>query len=178
MIPKKPLFALILLLASVILFPQACAILGGTFATPPPNTLRAGILVKIPATSGATIGEVTFGTPRHGIAEVVLCKTSSPSFMVTSSDLRTLEKAFYELNVTIKVFNKSGEFVGMAQLRLVVGGGRNPARDNNIVTLNAKLSKGTYQVVITIFYWTGAITKKIANRFTIQTIVEGLMEKH
>jgi hypothetical protein len=173
MIPKKPLSALILLLASVILFPQECAILSGTFATPPPNSPTAGILMKIPATSGATIGQVTFGIPQSGIAKIVLSKTYTPSFMVTSSGLCTLEKSFYELNATIKVFNESGELVGMARLRLVVDGSRNPTRDNNIVTLNAKLQRGTYNVVITIFYWTGTITEKMAGTFTIQTIVEG-----
>jgi hypothetical protein len=146
------------------------AILGGTFTAPPHNLPRAEILVKIPATSGATIGEVTFGTPESGIAEIVLSKTSSPSFMITSNDLSTLEDAFYELNVTIEVFNESGEFAGMAQLQLVIDGRRNPATDNNVATLDEKLPKGTYQVIITVSYWTGAVTESIANSFTIHVI--------
>jgi len=146
------------------------AILGGTFVAPSLNLPGGGILVKIPATSGAAIGEVTFGAPESGIAEIVLSKTSSPSFMVTSNDLSTLEGAFYELNVVIEVFKESGEFAGMAQLQLVTDGSRNPAIDNNVVTLDGELPKGTYQVIIIVSYWTGAVTENIANSFIIHVI--------
>jgi len=126
--------------------------------------------IELPKLTGATIGQITLGTPQNGITETGVTKKSIPSFMVTSSDLRTLEKAFHELKITIQLYNKNGVLAGTAQLTLIINGKRNPPKANNIATLDTKIPKGTYQVVIKIFYWTAPITHEIQDRFFIHVI--------
>jgi len=135
-----------------------------------PNLSSGQILLEIPATSGATIGEVTFGNPESGITEFRVTEPCFLIFGVTSGDLRTLEKAFYELRVTVSVFNISRKLVGSAKLQLVVNGSRNPSMGNNVATLDQKLPRGTYQAAVTISYWTGAIAENITNSFTMHVI--------
>ncbi|PUA34384.1 MAG: hypothetical protein B9J98_00640 [Candidatus Terraquivivens tikiterensis] len=124
------------------------------------NPLATSIVdITIPDTSGATSGTYVPTSPIATIS-VPSRKTVNVHFMVTSFNASALADDYYSLDVTFTLGT-----VGSQTMHIVVNGAPGTTLD---VSING-VGGGSYDLYVTVDYWTGAVTDTVGGSFTVNT---------
>ena len=118
--------------------------------------LTQTITLTLDATTGATQGS------RACVFDdaVTVVQNGELHIIVKKSDVNALADAFYDLSLTIEVYDQEGNLVGKVfDGVMLIDDGTPIAEDLDGAT--ALPEAGTYDIVIIVQYWTGAVADSV-----------------